>query len=71
MITVCFEDDYILAVNKPNNVLVHHSSMSRNKSEELSLVQLLFNQFRVKYYPLHRLDRKTSGVILFVKKKQI
>jgi tRNA pseudouridine65 synthase len=69
MITVCFEDDYILAVNKPNNVLVHHSSMSRNKSEELSLVKLLFNQFRVKYYPLHRLDRKTSGVILFVKNK--
>jgi len=70
MITICFEDEFILAVHKPNNVLVHHSSMARNQSDEKSLVQLLFSQFQKHFYPIHRLDRKTSGIILFAKEKE-
>ena len=70
MVTICFEDEFILAVLKPNNVLVHHSSMARNQAEEKSLVQLLFDQFQQHFYPIHRLDRKTSGIILFAKKKE-
>lgn len=70
MVTICFEDEFILAIHKANNVLVHHSSMSRNQAEEKSLVQLLFDQFQQHFYPIHRLDRKTSGIILFAKKKE-
>lgn len=69
MIDVCYQDDYIIAVNKPNNVLVHHSSMARNQSNEESLVELIYNQFQKHYSPIHRLDRKTSGVLLFAKNK--
>jgi len=65
---ICYEDDYYFAVNKPNNVLVHHSYYARNE-KELTLVELVVNQFG-KYYPTHRLDRKTSGVILFAKDKE-
>ncbi len=70
MLEVCFEDDYIIAVNKPNNVLVHHSAMARNQSDEKSLVQLLFNEYQLPFYPIHRLDRKTSGIILCAKHKE-
>ena len=70
MLEVCFEDDYILAINKPNNVLVHHSSMARNQSDEKSLIQLLFDEYQLPFYPVHRLDRKTSGILLFVKQKE-
>jgi len=70
MLTICFEDDYILAINKPNNVLVHHSAMARNQSEEKSLIQLLFDEYKLPFYPIHRLDRKTSGILLFAKKKE-
>lgn len=69
MIAICFEDEYIIAVNKPNNVLVHHSSIARNQSDEKSLVELIYEQFQEHYYPIHRLDRKTSGIILFAKNK--
>ncbi|MDB4297408.1 pseudouridine synthase [Flavobacteriaceae bacterium] len=69
MLTILFEDDYIIAVHKPNNVLVHHSEMARNQSDEKSLVQLLVDQFEAQFYPVHRLDRKTSGIILFTKSK--
>lgn len=70
MIPFCFEDSYIIVVNKPNNVLVHHSSMSKNKRDESSLVQLLFNEYQRPFYPIHRLDRKTSGLIILAKAKQ-
>ena len=68
MIEVQFEDDYCLIVNKPNNVLVHHSYYSRNIKDD-SLLQLLTKQLNHKFYPVHRLDRKTSGLILLAKDK--
>ena len=70
MIEILFQDDYILAVHKPNNMLVHHSVMANNQHEEKSLVQLLNNELGSKFYPIHRLDRKTSGIILFAKQKE-
>ncbi len=70
MLSILYEDDYIVAVNKANNILVHHSKIANNMSEDNSLVEISQKQFNKKYYPIHRLDRKTSGVILFSKKKE-
>lgn len=67
MIPILYQDDYCVLVNKPNNVLVHHAHHSRNKIDEDSLLQLLQNQLNLKLYPIHRLDRKTSGIILLAK----
>ncbi len=64
---IIYEDDYIICVNKPNNMVVHHSKHSRNVSDENSLLQLLEEKFNSKFYPIHRLDRKTSGIILLTK----
>lgn len=67
---IVYEDDYILIVNKPNDVIVHHSSMARNVASENSLITLLYLEYgHEKIYPIHRLDRKTSGCILFAKDK--
>lgn len=70
MIKIFHEDDYCLVVSKPNNVLVHHAHHSRNKIDEASLLQLLEKQGVDKCYPVHRLDRKTSGIILLAKKTE-
>lgn len=70
MLPILFQDQYIVAVYKPNNILVHHSAMANNQLEEKSMVQLLAEQFEEKLYPIHRLDRKTSGIILFAKQKE-
>ena len=69
ILDVIFEDDYIIAINKPNNMLVHHAHHSRNVAEEISLLQLIENEKGIKVYPIHRLDRKTSGIILLAKEK--
>lgn len=70
-LTVLFEDDYIICVSKPNNAVVHHAYHSRNVSEEESLLQLLFNQFGAKFYPIHRLDRKLQGLYYLQKKRNM
>lgn len=67
---IIFEDDYLLCVSKPNNVLVHHAYHSRNVADEASLLQIVKNETDLKVYPIHRLDRKTSGIILLAKEKE-
>jgi tRNA pseudouridine65 synthase len=70
MIDIIFEDDYIICANKPNNMLVHHAKHSRNVSDENSLLQEIESQTGFKTFPVHRLDRKTSGIILLAKEKE-
>jgi tRNA pseudouridine65 synthase len=67
---IIYQDSYCLLVTKPNNVLVHHAHHSRNKIDEKSLMQLIENQLGTRYFPIHRLDRKTSGIILLASKKE-
>jgi len=66
-VKVVFEDEYCLVVSKPNNLIVHHSYYARN-IEETSLTDLIREQGWEEACPVHRLDRKTSGLILFAKK---
>lgn len=65
--SIIFESQNWIIVNKPNNLLVHHSYYARNIREK-SLVQILRSNF-AEIYPVHRLDRKTSGIIVFARTK--
>ena len=67
---IVYQDEYIVCVSKPNNIIVHHARYSRNVVNEKSLLQLLQDQLGEKFYPIHRLDRKTSGIILLARKKE-
>jgi tRNA pseudouridine65 synthase len=64
---IIFEDAYLICVNKPNNMLVHHAHHSRNVADEMALLQRIQEEKGIKVYPIHRLDRKTSGIILLAK----
>jgi tRNA pseudouridine65 synthase len=64
---IIFEDQFIICVNKPNNMVVHHAYHSRNVADEMALLQLIQAEKGIKVYPIHRLDRKTSGIILLAK----
>lgn len=67
---IVYEDEWCFIVNKPPNLLVHHSYYARNIEED-SLVELLKQQGYKSPVPVHRLDRKTSGLILFSKTKEL
>lgn len=68
-IEILYEDEKLIAVNKPNNMLVHHSYYARN-IEEKSLLQWLRIQTEKNFYPINRIDRKTSGIVLLAKEKE-
>ncbi|MGZ3778192.1 MAG: pseudouridine synthase [Mucilaginibacter sp.] len=63
MLTVLFRDEHLIAINKPHGLLVHRSSIAADV-EEFAL-QLLRDQVGKTVYPVHRVDRKTGGVLLF------
>ena len=48
-------------------MVVHHAYHSRNVADETSLLQLIQEEKGLKVHPIHRLDRKTSGIILLAK----
>lgn len=63
MLEIIYQDENLVAINKPNGLLVHRSSIATNTDEYA--LQLLRDQIGLKVFPCHRLDRKTSGVLLF------
>jgi len=60
---ILFENTAFVAVNKPNGLLIHRSKISADTNE--TLLQTLRDQTGKFLYTIHRLDRKTSGVVLF------
>ncbi len=63
MLDIVFQDEYLVAINKPHGLLVHRSPIAADASE--FAIQILRDQINQKVFPVHRLDRKTSGVLLF------
>ncbi len=69
MLEIIYEDEDLIAINKPHGLLVHRSRLAMDAKE--FAVQLLRDQIGKKVYPVHRLDRKTAGVLLFATSKEI
>lgn len=68
MLEILYQDDNLVAINKPHGLLVHRSPIAADASE--FAMQMLRDQIDQYVYPCHRLDRKTSGVLLFAKNKE-
>src|SRR3546814_1723710 len=69
MIDILYQDDALIAVNKPANLAVHRSKMVGNADE--FLIDLLREQVGDNVYLAHRLDRATSGVLLVARSKDV
>lgn len=62
-LTIIYRDERFIAINKPAGLLVHRSSMAACETE--FALQRLRDQIDQRVYPLHRLDKPTSGLLLF------
>jgi tRNA pseudouridine65 synthase len=60
---VLFQDDSLVVVDKPSGLLVHRSPIDRH--ERRFAVQMLRDQLGRRVYPVHRLDKGTSGALVF------
>lgn len=60
---ILYRDAWLIAVDKPSGLLVHRSELDRHESR--FALQILRDQIGCHVWPLHRLDKGTSGVLLF------
>lgn len=63
MLEILHQDEHLVAINKPSGLLVHRSLIDRHETR--FAIQLTRDQIGRKVYPVHRLDKPTSGVLLF------
>lgn len=62
MLEILYQDDWLVAVNKPSGWLVHRSWLDRD--EKVVVMQTVRDQIGQHVFTVHRLDRPTSGVLL-------
>ena len=63
MLPIVYQDEWLVAIDKPAGLLVHRSDIDRHETR--FAVQLLRDQLGRRVTPVHRLDKGTSGVLLF------
>lgn len=69
MLEILYQDNALLAVNKPAGLAVHRSKMVANA--DTFLIDVLREQVGGTLYLAHRLDRATSGVLLVARSSEI
>jgi tRNA pseudouridine65 synthase len=60
---ILYQDQDLVVISKPSGLLVHRSMIDKNETQ--FAMQLLRDQLGQFVYPVHRLDRPTSGALIF------
>ncbi|MDR7268534.1 tRNA pseudouridine65 synthase [Pelomonas saccharophila] len=68
-LTLLYQDEHLVAVDKPPGLLVHRTQLAAGEDE--AALQLLRDQLGRTVWPVHRLDRGTSGVLLFALSSEV
>ena len=63
ILKILYRDHHLVAVHKPSGLLVHRSQVDVHANE--NCMALLRDQIGQWVYPVHRLDRPVSGILLF------
>lgn len=66
---ILYQDDVLVVVNKPATMLVHRSWLDKHETQ--FVMQTLRDQIGQHVFPVHRLDRPTSGALLFALNSEI
>lgn len=68
-LNILYEDEYLLAINKPAGMVVHPSAYHPNNTLANGVKHYLNNNKKIR--PVNRLDRDTSGIVVFAKNEYI
>ncbi|MFT7880866.1 MAG: tRNA pseudouridine(65) synthase TruC [Sulfurimonas sp.] len=66
---VLYQDRFLIVVNKPSGLLVHKSPIDRHETR--FALQIVRDQIGAYVYPVHRLDKPTSGILLFALDQEV
>ncbi len=68
-LSIVYRDDWLIAIHKPAGLLVHRSALDRHETR--FALQMLRDQIGRQVFPVHRLDKGTSGVLLFALDREV
>lgn len=63
MLPILYQDEDVVVVNKPAGLLVHRTVLDAH--ETTFALQMVRDQIGADVFPVHRLDRPTSGALIF------
>jgi tRNA pseudouridine65 synthase len=64
-----YRDSHLVAVHKPSGLLVHRTNLDRHETR--FAMQMVRDQLGCRVYPVHRLDKGTSGILLFALQPEV
>lgn len=72
MLDIIYEDDELIAINKPSGLL----SIASDREKEITAYRLLMDHVRIqnprnRIYVVHRIDKDTSGVLIVAKNEKL
>lgn len=69
MLPILYQDEHLVVIDKPSGLLVHRSMI--DKRETRFALQMTRDQIGQYVYPVHRLDKPTSGVLVMALSAEI
>ncbi|WP_141734623.1 pseudouridine synthase [Oligoflexus tunisiensis] len=66
---ILFEDEDLIVIHKPAGILVHRSEATSR--QEPAVLQIMRGVAGQHLYPVHRLDRPTSGVLVLARSREM
>ncbi|HOP22404.1 MAG TPA: tRNA pseudouridine(65) synthase TruC [Gammaproteobacteria bacterium] len=69
MLPILYQDEHIVIIDKPSGLLVHRSLI--DKRETRFALQMTRDQIGQYVYPVHRLDKPTSGVLVMALSSEV
>jgi tRNA pseudouridine65 synthase len=69
ILPIIYQDEYLIAVNKPSGLLVHRSMIDRHETQ--FAMQIVRDMIGQHVYTVHRLDKPTCGVLVFALSSEV
>ena len=68
---IVYEDKYLLVINKKEGLLTNSTTKEKDTAQSILNQYFIYTQQRCRAHTTHRLDRDTSGLMLFAKSKEV
>ena len=71
MLKIVYEDKYLLVIDKKEGLLTNSPTKEKDTAQGILNQYFISTQQRCRAHTIHRLDRDTSGLMLFAKSKEV
>ena len=68
---IVYEDKYLLVIDKKEGLLTNSPTKEKDTAQSILNQYFIYSQQRCRAHTIHRLDRDTSGLMLFAKSKEV